>query len=235
MNHSSTLDRLENDGLADYPYKRDHRGYNNYKTHVGPDAALTLGRQTWPTAGDGRRRPGMRWAHGRTEHLGRLRIFEYAALTKDSIADDLILWEQPVGSPGRMRAVPDRRPSQNTWEHELYADLNQRIGPGIQLQHRIKWSLRSQRDDAETLHQREGRRTSYFTGLVNRAQWSIPIGWQRYSRAKSEYRRERPQHAAKSLQRAPGDVYPAVDAALMAESVGVSYFPRYGDSSLTPS
>ena len=233
MNHNGTIDRLENDGLADYPYKRDHRGYNGYiKARVGPDAALTLGRQNmYLIAGDGRTEAW--YAMGTWTHRapwGRLRIFEYAALTKDSIADDLILWEQPVGSPGRMRAVPDRRPSQNTWEHELYADLDQRIGPGIQLQHRIKWSLRSQRDNAETLRQREGRRTSHFTGLVNRAQWSIPIGLATLQpRFKSEYRRERPYSTRQTAYSVLEEMFILLwTQPLMAESVGVSYFPRYG-------
>ena len=30
MNNNTVIDRFENDTEADYPYKRDHRGYNTY-------------------------------------------------------------------------------------------------------------------------------------------------------------------------------------------------------------
>ncbi len=233
MNHNGTIDRFENDELPDYPYKRDHRGYNGYiKAHLGPDASLTLGHQDIHLiAGDGRTDSwyllGL-WVH--STPWGRLRFFEYAALTKDSIADDLVQWVQPVDGQGRMREQPDERPAQNTWEQSLYADLDQRIGPGIQLQHRLKWSVWRQRDDAETLRQREGRRTSSFSGLINRAQWSIPFGLATLQpRFKSEYRRERPystRRAAFSALEETGTLL--WSQPLMAEEVGVSYFPRYG-------
>ena len=61
------------------------------------------------------------------------------------------------------------------------------------MQHRLKWSLYRQRDGRDLLRQREGRRTSDFTGLINRAQWSIPFGLATLQpRFKSEYRHERP-------------------------------------------
>ena len=37
MNHNGVIDRFENDLVPDYPYKRDHRGFNAYlKVEVVP-------------------------------------------------------------------------------------------------------------------------------------------------------------------------------------------------------
>jgi hypothetical protein len=233
MNHNGTIDRFENDNLPDYPYKRDHRGFNAYfKSQAGPNAALTVGRQDMRlVAGDGRTRSWYilgTWVH----HIagGRLRLFEYAALTEDNIPDDLIEWVQPVDSQGRMREKPDELPAQNTWEHAFYADLSQRFGPGVEVQHRLKWSLYRQRDGRALLRQREGRRTSDFTGLINRAQWSIPFGLATLEpRFKSEYRHERPYSTRRSVFSSIEEMLTLLwTQPLLAERVGVSYYPRYG-------
>ncbi len=233
MNHNGTIDRLENDRLPDYPYKRDHRGFNVYlKSNVGPDASLTIGRQDMHLiAGDGRTRSwyllGL-WVHNLP--AGRVRLFEYAALTKDSIADDLVQWVQPVDGQGRMRERPDELPAQNTWEQTLYADLDQRVGPDVRLQHRLKWSLWRQRDGDASLQRREGRRTSHLAGLINRAEWSIPFGLATLQpRFKSEYRNERPYSTRRPQFSALEEMLALLwTQPLMAEEVGVSYFPRYG-------
>lgn len=233
MNHNGTTDRFENDELPDYPYRRDHRGFNAYlKAHVGPDAALTAGRQDMRLlSGDGRTQAW--YALGtwdRTRGSSRLRLFAHAALVRDDIPDDLVQFFQPVAARGRMQEVPDDLPGQNTWKNVLYADLEQRLGPDVRLQHRFKWAVWRQRDDRAALLLREGRRTSGFVGLVDRVQWSIPLGPATLEpRFKSEFRRERPysirRPAATSLEQTAILLW---TQPLLAESVGISYYPRYG-------
>jgi len=233
MNHNGTIDRFENDDEADYPYKRDHRGFNAYiKTNAGPNAALTLGRQDMSlVVGDGHTRAWYimgTWTHRLAG--GRLRVFDYAALTKDNIPDDLIQWTQPIDAQGRMRKKLDELPAQNTWEHVFYADLDQVLGPGIQIQHRLKWAILRQRAPGEALRHREGRRTSDFTGMVNRVQWSIPFGLASLQpRLKSEYRRERPYSTRRPTFSSVEEILILLwTQPLLAEQVGVSYYPRYG-------
>mgnify|MGYP006136709635 CR=1 FL=1 len=236
MNHNGTIDRFENDELPDYPYKRDHRGFNAYfKSHAGPDAALTLGRQDMRlVAGDGRTRAW--YALGtwvRSIAGGRLRFFEYAALTKDNIADDLVQWVQPVDAQGRMREKDDELPAQNTWEEVFYADLSQQLGPGLQMQHRLKWAVLRQRAPRDVLRMREARRTSDFTGLINRVQWSLPFGLATLQpRFKSEYRHERPYSTRRPVFSTIEEMFTLLwTQPLLAEQVGVSYYPRYGRQS----
>ncbi len=233
MNHNGTIDRFENDEEPDYPYKRDHRGFNAYfKSHAGPQAALTLGRQDMRLiAGDGHTRAW--YALGTWVHRfagGRLRVFDYVALSKDNIPDDLVQWVQPIDAQGRMREKFDELPAQNTWEHVFYVDLEQHLGPGVQIQHRLKWALLRQRAQREILQRREGRRTSGFTGVINRVQWSIPFGLATLQpRFKSEYRRERPYNTRRPAFNSVEEILTLLwTQPLLAERVGVSYYPRYG-------
>ena len=233
MNHNGTVDRFENDELPDYPYKKDHRGFNAYlRANIGADAELTVGRQDMRLImGDGRTRAWYilaTWT--RLVRGGRLRFFEHCALVRDDIPDDLVQWFQPVDARGRMQAVADDLPAQNTWKNVLYADLDQRLGPGIRLQHRFKWELLRQRDTSAILRVREGRRTSGFVGLIDRVQWSIPIGMSTLQpRFKSEFRRQRPFSTRRPTSTTLEETAILLwSQPLLAEKVGVSYFPRYG-------
>ncbi|MEW6754535.1 MAG: hypothetical protein AB1505_26665 [Candidatus Latescibacterota bacterium] len=234
LNHNGTIDRLENDNLADYPYRTDHRGYNAYfSARVGPDLRLVLGRQRVRLmAGDGRTRSHYALATGVWHLTGghRVRLAQYAARVRDDIPDPLEMWVQPVNAIGRMRAVPDLLPARNTDESVLYADVEQRLGPGLRLLHRGRWEVRHQRDRRADLVEREGRRWSGFAGLIDKAEWILPVGLGTLEpRFKSEWRRDRPytrrQSRASSLEETASLVW---RQPLLQERTRVSYFARYG-------
>jgi hypothetical protein len=161
---------------------------------------------------------------------GRLRLAAHGARVKDDIPDDLRQWVQPLDAPGRMVDVRDVLPGLNAWKNDLYADVEQRIGPGVRIFHRVKWHWAQQLETAEEARQREGRKTSFFLGVINKAEWSIPIGLGVLEpRWKSEYRRERPFSTRVSLSESIEQWAILMwTQPLMAESVGVSYFPKYG-------
>ena len=233
MNHNNTVDRFENDQEADYPYRRDHRGYNVYASaHAGPDARLILGiQQMGLISGDGRTRAlYLLGTWTRSLPGGRLRLFDFGALVRDDIPDPLYQWVQPVGSVGRMREVEDYLPARDTWKNVLYADWEQRIGAGIRLFHRGKWERLAQRDRREAVRAREGRMSSGFLGMINRAEWVIPVGLGTLEpRFKSEFRRDRPftrrMPKAASLEETASLLW---IQPLLSEKTAVSYFARYG-------
>jgi len=233
MNHNGTVDRFENDQEPDYPYRRDHRGFNLYASaHAGPDARLILGIQRMGLiSGDGRTRAlYLLGTWTRSLPRGRLRLFDFGAWVSDDISDSLYQWMQPVGSMGRMREVVDYLPMRNTWKNVFYADLEQRIGAGIRLFHRGKWEWLAQRDRPEEVRAREGRMSSGFLGMINRAEWVIPIGLGTLEpRFKSEFRRDRPfsrlLSRATSLEETVSLLW---IQPLMSEKTAVSYFARYG-------
>ncbi len=234
LNHNGAIDRFENDVSPDYPYKRDHRGFNAYiQAHVSPDLLFLLGGQ----------RMGLILGDGRTHSVysmvtwtrswpgwGRLRFFDFSALVKDNIRDDLHQWVQPIGGIGRMQDVFDTLPAQDTWKNTLYLDLDQRLAEGLRLQHRFKWEVVRQRDARPQLRLREGRKRAGFTGLINKGEWALPIGLGLLKpRLKSEFRRDRPfstrQSTATSLEETALFLW---IQPLMAERSRVNYFPRYG-------
>ena len=161
---------------------------------------------------------------------GRLRLFEFGALVKDNIRDDLQHWVQPIGAIGRMQDLQDVLPARNTWKNTLYLDLDQRLSDGLRLQHRFKWDLLRQRDNRTTLRLREGRKTSGFIGLIDKVEWSIPIGLAILEpRLKSEFRRDRPfstrRPTATSLEETAILMW---IQPILAEQTSVNYYPRYG-------
>ncbi|NKB68693.1 MAG: hypothetical protein GKR89_16640 [Candidatus Latescibacteria bacterium] len=233
MNHNGTIDRFENDEAPDYPYKRDHRGFNVYvRIFATPAIALTAGRQDMRLmAGDGHTRSwyGMAlwtWLGAG----GRLRVFEQAALVRDNIEDHLVQWIQPLDALGRMVPVDDYLPAQNTWQNGFYADFEQRLGAGVQMRHRFKWDWARQRYGGALLQQREGRRNSGFIGLINRGQWPIAVGLATLEpRFKSEFRRQRPFSRRRPVLTTVEETAILLwTQPLLAEQVGVNYFPRYG-------
>ena len=59
--------------------------------------------------------------------------------------------------------------------------------------HRFKWDVAVQRDGDEALSSRLARRRSGFVGLIDKAEWSLPVGLGFFEpRWKSELRFDRP-------------------------------------------
>ena len=161
---------------------------------------------------------------------GRLRFFEHGALLRDNIADPINRWEQPLGAIGRMRRIEDPLPGRDTWKNVVYADLEHQIGSGIRLLHRVKWEHWRQREGEEEVAERDGRVDSGFLGVINKAEWSIPMGLAVVEpRFKSEYRQVRPfsklQQPATVLEET---LFLIWTQPLLAETIGVAYYPRYG-------
>ena len=233
MNHNGTIDRFEDDDLPDYPYRRDQRGFNAYlRANVGPNMELLLGRQRLRRlASDGQTRSWyFMWSWSMDVAAGRLRFFEHGALLRDNIADPINRWEQPLGAIGRMRRIEDPLPGRDTWKNVVYADLEHQIGSGIRLLHRAKWEHWRQREGEEEVAERDGRVDSGFLGVINKAEWSIPMGLAVVEpRFKSEYRQVRPfsklQQPATVLEET---LFLIWTQPLLAETIGVAYYPRYG-------
>ena len=234
LNHNGVIDRFENDLEPDYPYKRDHRGFNAYvQVEVVPELQLSAGRQDMKLVGGAGRTESWYALAAWSQRFGggnRLRVFDFGARVRDDIPDLLRQWVQPIGAPGRMVDRIDFLPGLDAWKNSLYVDLDQRVGRQIRLLHRFKWDIVEQLDTEDDVRLREGRKSSGFLGVINKAEWSIPIGLAVLEpRLKSEYRRERPfstrQTASTSLEET---FFLMWTQPLFAETVGISYFPRYG-------
>ena len=199
-NHNGTVDRFENDEEPDLPYRRDQKGHNVYGgVWVDPDTRITVGRMRVRQLSDKRHNRAvyalfsMDKSHAR---WGRLRVFQDIRRVRDTIADDLVQWQQPPNMRGTLRGAPDPLAARNTWINTTWIGLKQSPVPGVSLDHKLKWQLYRQMDERLPLELRGQRRSAPFLGLINKADWSLSLGsWVLVPRWKSEYRREAPVDA----------------------------------------
>jgi hypothetical protein len=197
MNHNGWIDRFENDEQADYPYRRDQRGYNIYGgVYVTQDIRLIAGQMRVSQIADKRlNRAAYVLVNADRTYSGRWRIRFSQDLRKvrDSIRDDLVQWLQPPNSRGELLAVPDILPAQNTWINTSWMEVAYTGAPGLLLSHLGKWQLYHQRDGNRALTGRDMRRQSSFLGFIDKVQYRLLLGNLVFIPAwKSEFRRQVP-------------------------------------------
>lgn len=212
MNNNGWVDRFENDNEPDYPYKKDHWGYNVHgRVDLIPGVLFTVGRldqerrQT-----DHRNRVVYAIGAYDRDHprWGRLRVFDMIKSTKDDIRDDLVQWliPEPVfGDPGQSSGsnqyVADPLGAQDAMINTFFADWQYKSPSLWRTIHKIKWETWRQRDtdkvfeidaDGELLLDevgepivafdplqsdiRDGRKTSGFFGVINKADYQFDVG-----------------------------------------------------------
>ena len=192
MNNDGWIDRFENDEEPDYPYRRDHHGYNAYLgVNVTPESRLTLGRlRESLISGDGRNHSSyLLFTYERDlAHLGRVRLFENARWVQDDIPDNLLQWVQPANSRGALQRVFDPLPARDTWVNTSYMQLDLRRIPGLTVTNKVKVETYTQRQEQADLRHR-----SSFVGLINKADYALQLGRVKIEpRWKSEFVRQRP-------------------------------------------
>jgi len=157
LNNNGWVERFENDDLPDYPYKKDHWGYNVFTgVELRPGSTLRIGqlregmekteRENVTTYGIASVDNDAAWGH--------VRAFEMLKKANDNIADDLVQWIVPrtefgVASftSGTNQLVTDNLAAQDTWINTLYGDYDYQSSSGWKTFHRFKWETWRQRQD----------------------------------------------------------------------------------------
>ncbi len=179
MNHNGTIDRFENDELADLPYRRDQEGYNLYLgRYLHPNWRMTFGQQRVAQISDKRRNLAMYFMLNgdHTFSWGRLRVFQDARKVKDTIRDDLIQWVQPPNSRGELRPVRDPLPARNTLLNTSWLGIDLEPTSGLKVKNMLRWQLYHQLDGAKKLDLRDMSEQTSFLGLINKAEYRISVG-----------------------------------------------------------
>jgi hypothetical protein len=174
LNNNTVIDRFENDTEADYPYRRDHRGYNLYLgAEFMPQSRLVAGRLRQKLRSSGRRGESTYALLTLQQEYPRrglsLRVMEFARRVRDQIPDDLLQWVQPPFSTGVLQEFPDPLIAQDTFINTLYLEAG--YTRYLPLSGKLK---------LETYHQ-QGRqagekRNEKFLGLINKADYRLPLG-----------------------------------------------------------
>ena len=180
LNNNNWIDRFENDDLPDYPYRRNHRGYNVYVgQHLTPDARLTVGRLRENEISSDRRNHvtyGV-FAYDRDHpRWGRLRFFNSLKKVADNIPD-MRREPTPDLQTVSLAHVEDILPARDTWVNDSYVQFDYAPVKRLNMINKFKYSLFRQRGqafksgDAPILNQR-----TQFLGLINKADYTYEVG-----------------------------------------------------------
>ena len=157
LNNNGWVDRFENDHEPDYPYKKDHWGYNLYgSAEIVPQVKMTLGylrQDQHETARNNYTAYGMLMFERNWPGWGNLRVFDMAKQVEDTIPDDLVQWIIPDlefgdagDTGGRIQAVPDLLAAEDTWINTFYTEWSYNSPRRWATQHKFKWEFWKQRD-----------------------------------------------------------------------------------------
>jgi len=180
LNNNNWIDRFENDDLPDYPYRRDHRGYNVYiGQHLTPETRLTLGQMKEDEISSNRRNHvtyGILVYDHDHPQWGRLRFFNSLKKVEDNIPDDR---REPTTNlqTVSLANVEDILPARNTWVNSTYLQFDYTSRENLNLINKFKYSFYHQRGqeyqsgDAPILRDR-----TQFLGLINKADYTHKFG-----------------------------------------------------------
>ena len=193
MNNNTLIDRFEDDRQPDYPYDRDHRGYNAYGgLMLNEDAQITLGRMSERQLSSARES----WANyglftARWNYPGlRISLFEHIKFVKDNIAEDRLFWVDPTGRTD----FTDPLDNQDTFINSVYFETRYTRTGNLNAAAKIKHEYFKQRGAQANI-----KRNRSFLGLITKADYAIPLGpnltiWPKW---KSTFKRETPTDPAR--------------------------------------
>ncbi|MEW6750787.1 MAG: hypothetical protein AB1505_07390 [Candidatus Latescibacterota bacterium] len=195
LNNNLWVDRFENDEQPDYPYRRDHRGYNVYVgTHLAPEARVMVGvlREDLISS-DQRNRVtyGLVTLDKDTPSHGRLRVFGMLKSAEDDISDELLQWMPNANiRTGEATKIEDPLLARDTWVNSLWVghDLSVR---GLLTRNYVKYETYRQRMDRSERLLAGLRKRDHFLGIVNKAGFRFGVGRLWFEpRWKSEFRKQ---------------------------------------------
>ncbi len=180
LNNNNWIDRFENDDLPDYPYRRDHRGYNIYAgQHLTPDAKLTVGRLKEDEISSNRRNHVLYgiFVYDRDHpQWGRLRFFNSLKRVKDNITDAR---REPTPNLQTISLanVEDILPARDTWVNSSYVQFDYEPIKQLSVVNKIKYNFYNQQGQAFKSGSAPILNSStHFFGLINKADYTYEIG-----------------------------------------------------------
>ncbi len=173
VNHNTVIDRFENDNEADYPYKRDHQGYNLYGgVEIVPNVKVTLGYLNERMIHTDQRSKST-YALFTLERnwggLGRLRVFDNIRAVRDNIPDNLFQWVQSPGTIGSLQPFDDPLLAKNTLINTAYTDFYYTQIPHLNVINKVKYEVYHQRSKSQEL------RDTHFIGIISKLDYSLEI------------------------------------------------------------
>ena len=195
MNNNFWVDQYENDELPDYPYRKDHRGYNVYgKADITPEMSVSVGLLREGLISSDQKNHslyGMMTYDGDSPRMGRLRLFQMVKKVEDDIPNNLLQWAPDntlLG--GELTQVEDPLLARDTFISQSF------LGHALQ---RGSFSMMNKLNYVHfnQLMSRENRqaygldKSDFFFGVINKISYRRNVG--RFviePRFKSEFRKQ---------------------------------------------
>ena len=195
MNNNFWVDQFENDEEPDYPYRKDHRGFNVYgSVDLTPSMRLMTGvLREELISSDQQNHSTYALLSFDDSHprFGRVRLFEMSKLVEDDIPNPLLQWAPDnTLRGGELTKVEDPLLGRDTWVNQLF------VGHGLQaaslhLITKVNYMLFHQRMDKAERQLHNLGSADFFFGVINKASYRYGLGRVAVEpRWKSEFRKQ---------------------------------------------
>jgi hypothetical protein len=196
MNNNGWIDRFENDELPDYPYRKDHQGYNIYGgTHLTPEIRVSIGalREDLISSNEkNQSRYVLFTLDSQTSTLGRFRLFNMLKSVEDNIRNDLLQWLPSANiRTGESTKIEDPLIARDTWINSMWFGYDYTSRGGLKSSNFLKYDFYHQRLSRAERTPLGLRKRDFFFGLINKISYRFNLGkvWIE-PRWKSEFRHQ---------------------------------------------
>lgn len=192
MNNNFWVDQYENDDEPDYPYPRDHRGFNAYGGfHLTPNLRLSAGAMREDLISSDQKNHSTYAVLNynlQSPRLGRFRIFEMAKIVEDDIPNPLLQWApNNVLRFGSLTEVEDPLLARDTWVNQFFAGHSIELS-SFDLQTKVNYTFFRQLMSKTRRQENNLDPSDFFFGAINKASYSHYLGRLRLTpRWKSEF------------------------------------------------
>ncbi len=192
MNNNFWVDQYENDNEPDYPYDRDHRGFNIYGgTYLAPNVKFLTGTLREGQISSNKKNHSiyalLRLDLQSARH-GDFRIFGMTRFVQDDIEDPILQWAPDnTLRLGSLTNVADPLLARDSWVNQLYLGHNFEFAE-VQLHTKFHWLAFRQLMPSAQLQRYGLDERDHFFGIINKASKRTNVGrfWLE-PRWKSEY------------------------------------------------
>jgi hypothetical protein len=195
MNNNFWIDQYENDELPDYPYRKDHRGYNIYGgADITPELRFSVGILREDLISSEQKNNSLYSIltyEGDSPRFGRTRVFQMIKKVEDDIPNNLLQWAPDntiLG--GELTQVEDPLLARDTFITQSFLGHSLQWG-SFSLISKANYVLFKQlMNDAELARYNLGD-TDFFFGAINKLSYRRHIGkFVLEPRWKSEFRKQ---------------------------------------------
>ena len=180
MNNNFWVDQYENDEEPDYPYRRDHRGYNVYGgVDATPKLRLMAGVLREDLISSDQKNHSVYAAVTFDEdspRFGRLRVFEMSKKVEDDIPNPLLQWSPDnTVLGGVLTRVDDPLLARDTWVNQLFVGHSLQ-GTALHLMSKLNYMYFRQLMSEAKRRELGLDEADFFFGLINKASYRYQLG-----------------------------------------------------------